>query len=458
MRRAVVVATIVGCLLALTGGLARAQAPAPASTASAAAPTPAAAGVAAADGDSTTTQRRRSAYRVSRGVTFNNPLAPSRDKKFSILRKIHGAIQHTHRGQTIKVMSWNIMYMSSVDALLDAQRRGVKLWILMDQENYTAEVPNEPWRRLKAGIRAWNARHKPKYRNHVKVCEKACRRGHVGAAHSKFFLFSKVGATRNVLIEGGNNLTLASATNQWNEVYTFVENPGVYAFADKIFQEMWRDRTPKEPWASYRDDSGTFDLYFSPEKNNYRAGDDPLEAALTNTRCTGATGGAGDLRHRTVIRAAPDVIRGHRGMRVAKLLRQRWNEGCNIRIAYTVMGKDVYRLLKAKGPRGPVPIRHVVQDFNGDKEFDRYFHLKVWTINGVMGGGTERYWALNGSSNISDYSASSDENMGVFRRRNVVLKYENHVSYWYDHPPKSRAVVRSRITGPVDPYRNIDLD
>jgi hypothetical protein len=82
----------------------------------------------------------------------------------------------------------------------------------------------------------------------------------------------------------------------------------------------------------------------------------------------------------------------------------------------------------------------------------------VWTINGVMGGGTERYWAFNGSSNISDYSASSDENMGVFRKRSVVLKYENHVSYWYDHPPKSRAVVRSRITGPVDPYRNVDLD
>jgi hypothetical protein len=461
VRRLVVVATTVACLTTLTGGLAEAQAPrpAPAAVSSTAAGSVGAApgSAAAAAADEPRTERKRRGYRVSPGITFNSPLGSDR-QKFAILRKIHGAIKRTRKGQTIRIMSWNIMYMSSVETLLAAQRRGVKLWILMDQENYSDEVPNAPWRRLKSGIKQQNQRFSRAKRSHAKVCKKACRRGNVGAAHGKFFLFSKVGKSRNVVIQGGTNLTLASATNQWNEVYTYVDNPAVYAFTEQIFREMWKDRTPREPWAVYKDDSGKFDLYFSPQRGNFRPGDDPLEQALAQTRCTGATGRAGDKRKRTVIRSAPDVIRGKRGMRVAKLLRARWDQGCNVRVGYTVMGKDVYRLLKRRGPRGPVPIRHLVQDFNGDKEFDRYFHLKVWTINGVIGRDTEAYWAFNGSSNISDYASASDENMGVFRKRKIVRKYQRHISWWYNHPPRSRAVVRSRITGPVNPYRNVDMD
>lgn len=454
MRRLVVVATTVACLATLTGGVAQAQAPGrvPA-VASSAAPSTASS---AAD-EPRTTERRRRGYRVSPGITFNSPLG-SRNSQFAILRKIHNAIKKTRKGQTIRIMSWNIMYMSSVNTLLEAQRRGVRLWVLMDQENNSAEVSNAPWRRLKAGIRSYNKRLPKAKRSHAKVCKKACRRGGVGAAHAKYFMFSKVRKSRNVVIQGGTNLTLASATNQWNEVYTYVDNPGVYGFANKIFHEMWKDRTPKTPWAAYRDDSGKFDLYFSPQRGNYRSGDDPLEEALSQTQCRGATGRSGDKYGRTVIRTAPDVIRGKRGMRVARMLRSLWDAGCNVRIGYTVMGKDIYRLLKKKGRRGPVPIRHLVQDFNGDKEFDRYFHLKVWTINGVIGRDSEAYWAFNGSSNISDYSSASDENIGIFRKRKIVRKYQKHISWWYNHPPRSRAVVRSRITGPVNPYRNVDMD
>ncbi|WP_435768879.1 phospholipase D-like domain-containing protein [Nocardioides sp. SYSU DS0651] len=453
MRRLVVVATVVACLATLTGGVASAKAPT--SPVSPVAASTSSGKLSTAEDDPRTTAR---AYRVGRGITFNSPLG-SRSRKFAILRKIHAAIKNTPSGETIRVMSWNIMYMSSVDVLLDAQRRGVKLWILMDEENYSAEVPNRPWRALKSGIAANNRKiKKASKRSRAKVCNNACRRGATGAAHAKYFMFTKVGASEHVVIQGGTNLTLASATNQWNEVYTWADDYGVYKFTYGIFREMWADRTPDRPWAEYAGPGGKYRFYFSPQRGNYDAGDDPLEWYLARTRCRGATGASGDGANRTIIRAAPDVIRGKRGMRVARLIRKRWLEGCNVRIGYTVMGKDIYRYLKKSSPRGPVPIRHLVQDFNGDKEFDRYFHLKVWTINGVVNGNTEVYFAMNGSSNISDYSSASDENIGVFRTRPQVMKYQEHIDYWYRNPPKSRPVVRSLIDGPVDPYRNVDMD
>lgn len=442
MRRIVVVATVIASMTVL-GGPARAEArgDAPAKATVAASVISA---VAAEDDDVTP----RATYRQKAGITLNNPLG-SNAQKYAILNQIHAAIKHAPKGSVIRVMSWNIMWMRSVDYLLDAQRRGVKLWILMDEENYSAEVPNPSWRKLKAGIKSWNSKVMSSRHSHIKVCQSACRRGNAGAAHAKYFMFSQTGASKNVVIEGGTNLTLASATNQWNETYAFVDKPDLFAFFSKIFSEMWADKGPAQPWIKF--ESTTYNMYFSPQVGNYYVGRDPLEIALKATTCKGDWG-------TTVIRAAPDVIRGTRGMRVAKLIRGLWNQGCSVKIAYTIMGKDIYQYLRGTSGRGPVPIKHVVQDFNGDKEFDRYFHLKVWTINGKVDG-VGRYWAMNGSTNISDYSAGSDENFATFKNvKGITEKYQNHIEYWYNNPPRSRAVVPSLIKGPVDPYRNVDLD
>ena len=89
-------------------------------------------------------------------------------------------------------------------------------------------------------------------------------------------------------------------------------------------------------------------------------------------------------------------MRNERGMRLAQRLRDLWIQGCDVRIAYTVMGVDVFRFLSQPTARGPVPKRHLVQDFNGDGEFDNYFHLKALTINGVYDGNPESYVTSTG--------------------------------------------------------------
>jgi hypothetical protein len=150
--------------------------------------------------------------------------------------------------------------------------------------------------------------------------------------------------------------------------------------------------------------------------------------------CRGANNTASG---RTKIQIAPDVIRQERGMRLARKLRTMWNNGCNIRIGYTVVGIDVGRFLRQSSGRGPVPMKHLTQDFNGDGEFDNYFHLKSMTIRGKYNGDPTGYALLNGSANWSGIAKVSDENLGIYRSRKRVLRYEEHLDFWYENFPRN---------------------
>ena len=101
------------------------------------------------------------------------------------------------------------------------------------------------------------------------------------------------------------------------------------------------------------------------------------------------------------------------------------------------MGVDIFRFLGRATARGPVPKKHLVQDFDGDGEFDNYFHLKALTINGVFDGNPTSFVTLNGSSNWSGYAAVSDENFGILVRRSPTLKYQQFIDFWYENFPKS---------------------
>ena len=110
--------------------------------------------------------------------------------------------------------------------------------------------------------------------------------------------------------------------------------------------------------------------------------DDPVGNLLDRIRCRRATN---TPNGRTVLRLAPDVIRQDRGMVLGRKLRALWQDGCDVKIGYTVLGVDVGRMLRNGSGRGPVPLRHLVQDANGDGQFDNYFHLKAMSVVGHVG-------------------------------------------------------------------------
>ena len=389
-------------------------------------------------------------YSPKPGVVFNAALGRREDRN-RVFGKIITAINHAPAKSRIRVMSWNIMSRTAVDALLRAQARGVKVRVLMDNTNLV-DIPNPGFVRLKNSLKRGNQSLPQQRRSYAKTCIGSCR-GQRGAAHSKFYLFSKTGKAKNVVMQGSANLTVAGAVNQWNDLYTWVDNEKLYKFAVNVYHQMWQDTPVLDQFVQL--DTGKDLFGFTPLIGPAGRTQDPVQALLGQVTCQGAS----HTRHgRTIIRAAPDVMRNERGFAIAARLKELWAQGCDVRIAYTVMGVNVFRMLGQPTARGAVPKKHLVQDFDGDGEFDNYFHLKALTINGVYAGDPGAYITLNGSSNWSGFAAVSDENFGVIRRRNTTMKYQHFIDYWYENFPKSAHTRAGIDLRSVDPYAHVDMD
>ncbi len=394
--------------------------------------------------------RANKPFTPARGVIFSNPIG-GQDAQYRIYNKVVRSIRSTPRGGYIRIMSWNVYSHGAVNALLAAQRRGVKVRVLMDDSNRT-KIPNPSWGRLVRGLAGGNKGRAPKKRSRAKTCRRSCR-GTGGQAHAKFFMFSKTGRAKNVFMQGPFNLTQAAAVNQWNDLYTFVGNRQIYNFGRDVFSQMWKDRPVRAAYV--RKDTANGSMIFSPLSGpNFKG--EPVQQLLDRTRCQGARG-AGNASGRTIVRVAPDVMRHRRGRRAALRLREMWNNGCDVKIAYTVMSYEVGHILRRGGRRGPVPIRHLVQDFDGDGDFDNYFHLKTITVNGRVGNNRSAYVTVNGSSNMSGTASASDENVGILTKRRATLQYQNYIDYWFNNRPASRVVPGARRAD-VDPYATVDMD
>lgn len=367
-------------------------------------------------------------YTPRPGVTFNSPLGDSATRQ-AIFRKILRAINSTPRGSDISIFSWNFLTKDGATALLRAQARGVRVRLLIDDTNNT-EFVNQPYRRLKAGLIKGNEGRPHSRRSWARACTGSCR-GRTGSAHSKFFLFSQVGNVKRVVMQGSANLTLASTNNQWNDIYIHTRSLPVWRFANRIFDEAARDEIARRPFASRG--FGEFRLIMFPLAG--KGARDPVMTMLNKVKCLGATN---TPNGRTQLRIAPDVIRQNRGMRLAKKVRSLWQSGCDIKVGYTVVGIDIGRMLRSSAGRGPVPMKHLVQDFNDDGEFDNYFHLKSMSIVGNYNGDRSGYALLNGSANWSGLAAVSDENLGIYGNKRVVLQYHHHLDYWYNNFPAPR--------------------
>jgi hypothetical protein len=401
------------------------------------------------------------------GPTFNSAVGDAGARR-AIFRKLMRTVNSTPRRSNINMFTWNFLTGDGADALIRAKRRGVRVRVLMDDINLE---DNGPWRRLRRELKQGNRKKPAKRRSWARVCQGTCRAGG-GAAHSKFFMFSEAGKARRVVIQGSANFTQAASNNQWNDIYTHRGNRNVWGFYSRVFNEASRDKRARKPYLarSFK----KFRLIHFP---NVGKVPDPVMQMLNRVKCRGAT----NTRHgRTVIRIAPDVMRNKRGMRLGRKVRSLWNDGCDVKIGYTVMGIDVGRMLRSSGGRGPVPMTHMVQDFNGDGQFDNYFHMKSMTITGHYGRDRSNNVLLNGSANWSGLGKISDENLGIYHAKKRVLRYKKHIEYWYGWFARRsarttstsfgrQAVADGRMTedgllfgtapvNGVDPYANVEMD
>lgn len=380
-------------------------------------------------------------YTPPPGVKLNNPLS-TRTRRV-ILTHLIKSINWTPRGEKIRILSWNIRSPAFVSALIRAHERGVSVRVLISEGNANAENPNPGFNRLKRALAKGSRAREDHMSSWGRRCDRSCR-GRGGIPHTKLYLFSKVGDAHNVVMYGSANATDVAVRNQWNDLFTIVDRRGLYRNVRDIFLEMARDEVADRP--VYREFTHhNVTLGFLPWAGGTAQGD-PVLNELNKIRCTGAEAGSG-RDGRTVVRIGQTAILDARGARIAERLKTMWNRGCDIRIVYGLMGREVLRIVRQPSGRGAIPIQQVAQDWQYDGIYDRYLHMKTMTVSGVYDGDRSAEVTFNGSANWTGLTLKSDDVVGRLFGERVRTRY----SRWFDHlfrnPPPQASVLPAVAAG-----------
>lgn len=400
-------------------------------------------------------------YTPKKGVRVNNPLGTPGDKR-RIIDHLIRTINSTPRGSKIRIATWNLRSDAIVNALIAAHNRHISVRTVIDRLNANRDNPNWGYERLTKALKRNNMKRRPEMRSFTRRCVSACRAPH-GIAHTKFFLFSRAGKTRDVVMFGSANATDLAAYYQWNDLYTVRRDPAVFDEFLNVFNEMARDTKVAQPYLAYY--HGPMSLYFYPYSGEGTE-KDPTLSELNKIECRGATNGTG-TNGRTKIRIAMTSMHGERGIAIAERVMQMWNRGCDVKLVYAVLGNEILRIFRRGGPR-PLPFRQIAQDFNLDRVYDRYLHMKTMTVSGVYDGQTDAQVTWNGSANWTSVALASDEVVARIFDPKVTTQYADWIEWLYAHPPRytgvQAAIVRrlahaQRLAGiKVDRYAKVQED
>lgn len=368
-------------------------------------------------------------YQVPAGVKFNEPYNRNHRHWYNIRRHIIRTINSTTKGDHIRFASWNIRGRAYTDALIRAHKRGVGVGVILDWTNANPTFPNPDVNRLGHALAVGNAKRPLADRSFLVKCHSSCRGGH-GIAHLKFFLFDHVGAKSWITMYGSNNATDVAAHSQWNDLETFDNNKRIYDAFNTIFGQMRQDRSRGRRTFQSFDISKNISFNFYPNSRPSPA--DPDLARLKQVRCTGATGGAGFHGH-TKLRISQDAILGARGIKIAHRLVRMKRQGCDIRLIYSLLSRQVRKILNDGG----VPMLQYSYDRNRDGMYDIYLHMKVIAISGVFRGKHNARVTFNGTANWSPVALVSDEVVGRIASRKITQEYMNEIDFLFNHRPRS---------------------
>ncbi|MDQ4052042.1 MAG: phospholipase D-like domain-containing protein [Actinomycetota bacterium] len=331
---------------------------------------------------------RGSSWTPPTGVVLSDPMIPRVNR--NILRRVIRAINNTAKREYIRVVVWNYDDRPVTNALLDADRRGVHVQIVV-----AGSVDNANWNRTRAQLN-----RKTTDKSFALKCTGGCR-SRTKIMHSKYILFSRIHKAKNISMFGSFNLTTPAGNRQWNDMVT-TRNFGLYQALEDTFNEYAKDIIVPAPYKVT--DLGKYQVTLFPAFNR-----NPILAELNKVSCAGAEGNAGNAKGRTMIRIAIAGWFDAFGNDIARRVRTLWERGCDIRIITTLAGRGVNQTLKNPAGRGRVPIRQVTYDPNLDGIPERYLHMKNIAISGVYGGDKSAHVLVTGSPNWSTRAQKSDE-------------------------------------------------
>jgi phosphatidylserine/phosphatidylglycerophosphate/cardiolipin synthase-like enzyme len=302
-------------------------------------------------------------------VVFNVPSgSPARQN--AIASHVNALAAATPRGALIRIAIYRFTSPTFAQTLIDARKRGVRVRLVLD----AGARHSAAYRRLATALGTSRRRS-----SWVVTCAKGCVGD--GLMHNKFFLFSRTGAERDVVVQSSANLTTTNRVNAWNNAVTFSD-----ATLYKAYGRYFTALAARRPYAYHVTRSGTLTLSTFPRAGS-TAKSDTLYERLGHVGCAGGT---------SVHVAAFSLTRTAIAQRLWSLAHQ----GCDVRIIYTNLGKAARKIItRAGGPR-LLNSHYGYLDVSTGEQVDAYVHSKYVTIGGTYAGREQRL-IITGSPNYT---------------------------------------------------------
>ncbi len=371
------------------------------------------------------------AWEPADGALFNNPRG-SYDAQWRIVNHINKAVRKARPGSRIMFSTFLMDSRKAADALLRAHRRGVHVQLVMDgDDSFTGQAKrlrrafNADNRKIKRGERKLNSKGEPRRwgpdQSFVVFCEGSCRAGRANN-HSKFYVFTETGSTKNVVMVSSSNLNKGGALRGFNDLYVTKGRRGLVGVYAGIHAEMARDSAQDgDRYRQYR--HGLLTTRFYPKTR----GDDPVLRDLSKVRCRGVRGGAGH-RGRTAINISMFAWNHDRGMAIARRLVALDRAGCDVSVIYGAPSKVIAQYLRKSARNDRIKLWDSRRDRDGDGFVDLRVHHKYMLISGRYGDDRSAWRVHTGSQNWGKGTLQSgDENtVNIASRR----AYDQYISNW----------------------------
>ena len=367
------------------------------------------------------------AWQPVKGAMFNNPRG-SYEARWRIIHHVNRAVKEAPRGSRILFSTFMMDSKASANALLAAHRRGVKVQIVMDGDDaYTGQARrlqralNRDNRKVRRGDRVLDKRGQPvrwgRDQSFVVFCKGSCRAGRANN-HSKFYVFSRTGTARDVVMVSSSNLNAGGAVRGYNDLYVAKTRPAMVRAYMQVHAEMAQDTAQDgDGFREYR--TGNLVSRFYPKAR----GGDPVLGDLAKVRCKGANGGAG-RQGRTAINVSMFAWNRDRGMAIARKLVALDRAGCHVSVIYGAPSRAVGEYLRKSARKGRIKLWDSRWDRDGDGLFDVRVHHKYMLINGRYGSDRSSWRVHTGSQNWGRGTLrGGDENTVSIAARRAYRRY-----------------------------------
>jgi phosphatidylserine/phosphatidylglycerophosphate/cardiolipin synthase-like enzyme len=391
-------------------------------------------------GTATTAEKKHKPkrWKAYQGAFFNNPHVNS--QRFRIERRLIDTLRHVPKGETVRIAAYSFDRVPMANALIAAHKRGVKIQMLLNDHQDTHAMKMV---RAALGTNRWG-------KSFIYKCKEGCRTfaDQYRNLHSKFYMFTRAGKSKDVMAIGSHNMTRNAIYHQWNDAYFMSGNKPLFRQFTSVFKDMKHDYNTKQPpirfcgapkGAACDDSVDKYTTWIFPKTSTQKS--DVVLDMLHKIQCLTPDGQGGYTR--THLALSMHTMRGARGDYLASAIRQKWAEGCDFRVSYGLIGYHTKQILGASTARGRIPLRSTGLDYHPDDDFDLnhdgeddvildyYTHQKYFVIQGTYNGHRNTNMVLTGSSNWASLGTAEDEVFFTVQGEANAKRYvKNFNSFW----------------------------